>query len=422
MALIGIIGAALVFVAMGRRAELEPTATSREDISTAARKEDKSKIRGEVQSGETPVGQEVVQTPPSVLPEEEKTSPAEESQDVVRTARVFKDGQLLAEGELVHEYSLSENLFGEPTNCDTVLGVFSPGKFSQYVDEDESFSFVCADGTNVEVRDEPVDMSFAQFRRENGLNIPRFPLHDGTFYIFQDGTGESHGREAGAGEFAWDIGKLAPWAEGDYEYIEEHGSADELLREQSDVECGFFRNTSEDDPRCACQDTPDVYTYGASPTDYLGFGGAVYAPLKGVVYHVADASEDICPSPDAEFNEGNEIVLHIKGGYYLWFMHLRQGSAEVNSGQIVQPGTKIAELGNTGVTIHPHLHVTLLWLGKTGEEDVVPSFSPGWSIPTAFENVYVKPARDPDLEATFKQEYEPVARDFISNNAFRQPR
>ena len=46
-----------------------------------------------------------------------------------------------------------------------------------------------------------------------------------------------------------------------------------------------------------------------------------------------------------------------KKGTYLIFAHLKNNSIIVKKGDVVEIGTKIAQVGNSGTTSEPHLHI-----------------------------------------------------------------
>jgi murein DD-endopeptidase MepM/ murein hydrolase activator NlpD len=103
----------------------------------------------------------------------------------------------------------------------------------------------------------------------------------------------------------------------------------------------------------------------------------VYAPCEGVVATALDGCEDrhslslLCDLAtglifrprriDADFRPfgGNHVVLQTAFGYCL-MAHLRQGSVAVAPGEHVGVGQVLAEVGNSGSSIQPHLHFQLM--------------------------------------------------------------
>ena len=68
--------------------------------------------------------------------------------------------------------------------------------------------------------------------------------------------------------------------------------------------------------------------------------------------------------------DGNHIVLELPDGQYVFYAHLKPRSVKVKEGDSVKKGDVIANLGNTGNTSAPHLHLhvmeTPLTIGSNG--------------------------------------------------------
>ena len=96
----------------------------------------------------------------------------------------------------------------------------------------------------------------------------------------------------------------------------------------------------------------DLQSYGI-------YGKEVYAPIKGEIIEVHDGEVDIAPNVE-KFTSllGNYIYMRVeKTGTYLIFAHLKPDSISVKVGDIVEVGTVIAQVGNSGTTSEPHLHL-----------------------------------------------------------------
>lgn len=95
----------------------------------------------------------------------------------------------------------------------------------------------------------------------------------------------------------------------------------------------------------------------SDPAQYAIFGEPVSAPCDGVVIKSLGTMPDMpVPQPDRSLLEGNHVLLDC-GGYGVLFAHLRQGSVNVERGDIVALGASLGEVGNSGQTFEPHLHV-----------------------------------------------------------------
>jgi len=111
---------------------------------------------------------------------------------------------------------------------------------------------------------------------------------------------------------------------------------------------------------------------GTRPEDYLIFGSPVLAPADGVVIDRIDGRID---SPigqmTADFDAyqrtkdlrlfgGNFVIIDHGHGEISYLAHLRQGSVRVQKGDRVRAGQQIAQVGNSGDSLEPHLHYQIL--------------------------------------------------------------
>lgn len=93
------------------------------------------------------------------------------------------------------------------------------------------------------------------------------------------------------------------------------------------------------------------------PSEYVIFGAPVYAPCAGKVAGSENALPDLeVPLMDSVHLLGNHVLLEC-GGIVLVFAHLRQGSVRVELGEHVPAGHRLGEVGNSGNTSEPHLHL-----------------------------------------------------------------
>jgi hypothetical protein len=98
----------------------------------------------------------------------------------------------------------------------------------------------------------------------------------------------------------------------------------------------------------------------SDPTQYAIFGDTIYAPCEGVVVRVEDWLPDLMPpNADRAHMAGNFVVLECgdAGDFHVLLAHMRSGSARVHPGDYVTTDTKLGEVGNSGNTDEPHLHV-----------------------------------------------------------------
>lgn len=102
----------------------------------------------------------------------------------------------------------------------------------------------------------------------------------------------------------------------------------------------------------------------------------VFAPLDGTVVACSDGNKDRermgmfydlillmlhRPKPGSPFQAygGNYVILKC-GNIYPLFAHLRSGSLTVKVGDSVRTGDKLGEVGNSGLSIQPHLHFQIM--------------------------------------------------------------
>ena len=121
----------------------------------------------------------------------------------------------------------------------------------------------------------------------------------------------------------------------------------------------------------------------AAPEAYAIYGDSVFAPRSGrVVAAVTDLADLKPPSVDRTHMAGNHVLLE-SGAVWILLGHLRPGTVHVHAGDSVARGQYLGQVGNTGNTNEPHLHIHAQLPG-TAEEP----FS-GAPIPIAFGGRYL---------------------------------
>ncbi|AFU12475.1 M23 family metallopeptidase [Bacillus toyonensis] len=93
--------------------------------------------------------------------------------------------------------------------------------------------------------------------------------------------------------------------------------------------------------------------------DYGIYGATVMAPASGTVVSVNNDEKDLVPgSDDFQSMAGNHIYLRLdETGTFLILAHLKKGSIKVKEGQHVNEGFVLAQVGNSGSSSEPHLHI-----------------------------------------------------------------
>ena len=170
-------------------------------------------------------------------------------------------------------------------------------------------------------------LSFAAFGYEDEPIELEFPFKDGLYVVYNGGNGER------SPLMNYHM-NYTQWRESGY--AEGMQYAVDLLKINK---AGFFSS-------------------GIHPRDaekYEIFGETVYSPCDGVVYDVSKSSKDLVPF-SRPVDYGNRVVIKVDDIYIL-MVHLKEGSMEVKIGDKVTAGQPIAKVGNSGMTLYPHLHI-----------------------------------------------------------------
>lgn len=100
---------------------------------------------------------------------------------------------------------------------------------------------------------------------------------------------------------------------------------------------------------------------GDALTDYYVYDRSILAPADGQVVRVFDRDPDM---PIGQLGGGtdaggNQVVIKVAEGQFLFLCHLKPGSIRVKAGERVARGDEIGRVGNSGNTSEPHLHIHL---------------------------------------------------------------
>lgn len=140
----------------------------------------------------------------------------------------------------------------------------------------------------------------------------------------------------------------------------------------------FVQHLPDHDPSPGTRDfTCGTLTYdGHDGTDFalpslaaMAEGVKVLAAAPGIVRGVRDGMPDIAVSDPAappldNRDCGNGVAITHEGGWETQYCHMKQGSVRVKAGDRVEAGMPLGEVGLSGNTEFPHLHLTLRRDGK----------------------------------------------------------
>ncbi len=100
-------------------------------------------------------------------------------------------------------------------------------------------------------------------------------------------------------------------------------------------------------------------------------GVDVKAAVGGFVFRAREGEKDAFKDQEEmdrirqeEKGCGNGIIIDHGAGFLTQYCHLKNGSLQVQKGDKVRAGQKIAQVGLSGVSEHPHLHFSVIYDGK----------------------------------------------------------
>ena len=250
----------------------------------------------------------------------------------------LQDGQRLI-GEALHRFD--QRLWWDAQDTFTLL-LYDPGRFAPYPD-DRSISLIAgAQITSERAVPRPADWTrYPEHLEQHALLIDGSPLMGPAFII--TAHERYHLEENGYGDFAWDLVKT-----------DENGA----------------RLTGT----------------GTENSDFLVWDQPVFLPSAGTVVEVERDGTDNIPGAYPEGAVNNLIGVHLGGQYYLYLLHFAQGSIppEVEVGAQLERGAFLGRVGNSGVSLEPHLHLTVLWFDEASART--------WSVPGLFRALYLSEA------------------------------
>src|SRR5690606_15724993 len=90
--------------------------------------------------------------------------------------------------------------------------------------------------------------------------------------------------------------------------------------------------------------------------DSYTFGAEIISPVNGQIVHVTDSLPDLLIR-ERDKLAGNHIIIQFQDTLFVALAHLKQYSIQVKPGDRVQTGDVLAQVGNSGNSDFPHLHI-----------------------------------------------------------------
>lgn len=100
--------------------------------------------------------------------------------------------------------------------------------------------------------------------------------------------------------------------------------------------------------------------------DYEIYGDTIFSPCKGKVIEVRDENFDNPPGIRDRGPSNLNAVIIETDSCYVFLGHNKKGSAMVRAGDEVVLGQPLAQVGNSGFSLEPHLHMQVHKRSGTG--------------------------------------------------------
>lgn len=301
---------------------------------------------------------------PPDLPDSDEMGPEEEPR-VEWAAATLTSGDVV-KGEVVGSYN--QNLWWDVAER-LQVALFRADRFASYPN-DQSIRIVSSDEVvSWAVEEAPEGtVSFEAFQEARNIHVMRSPLAEPSYLITADEG--YHREEDGFGDYAWDM-------------------------VVSNASGALFEGE------------------GGENEDYHAWEVPVFAPHGGWVIEVERFAPDNVPGEVPEFSsqvKNNLVGIALGGHYYLYLLHFKEGSIppEISVDEYIWPGDYLGTIGNSGVTLAPHLHMVLLWFDPVAQRS--------WSLPISWRDLYMAPT--PAGPVRFEERVRPGSGQWVSSEIF----
>jgi hypothetical protein len=170
---------------------------------------------------------------------------------------------------------------------------------------------------------------------------------------------------------------------------------------------------------------------GTENPDFLVWNEPVRLPMAGTLFEVDPDQRDQIPCKERNATpactdqlhpNGNMVGVQVAPSLFLYFLHLQAGSIPFArcsrppegscppdvDGLFLPRGTEIGRVGNSGLSVEPHLHMSLLFF------DAVNGRS--WGVPIEFHNTFLR--AEPGAAAEFHEFSQPAPNVWLADRAF----
>jgi hypothetical protein len=129
----------------------------------------------------------------------------------------------------------------------------------------------------------------------------------------------------------------------------------------------------------------------SGPEAFLIYGKKVLSPCYGWVESIEGHQEDRkIGFVDHDRNWGNFVLIRTSNGYYVLLAHLRKNSIQVKVGDYIYAGQQLGEVGNSGYSFEPHLHLHVQTTAHIGSQ-TLPFKLESYSAPSRNVRFYNSP-------------------------------
>lgn len=126
------------------------------------------------------------------------------------------------------------------------------------------------------------------------------------------------------------------------------------------------------------------------PANYHIYGKPILAVAEGTVVATRDDLQDQVPGAlpanlPLDEADGNFVVLDIGSDLFVNYAHMRPGSVRVKLGDKVRRGDRLGEVGNTGNSQAPHLHLHVMDSASPLASNGLPYVFDSFTVPAVDE-------------------------------------